>query len=178
MVILMAPTSGESAPADLFQLSSQSIKPASTIGEEFIFDGGGCNGKNRSPDLSWSGAPAGTKSFALTVFDPDAPTGSGWWHWLVVNIASTVTSLAGGAGSADGQSLPSGAVQTRNDYGSVGYGGPCPPPGDKPHRYVFTLHALKVPRIDVEPQFSGAMVGFMINQNVIAKTQLIAYYAR
>ena len=139
--------------------------------------GFGCAGGNRSPQLSWSGAPEGARSFALTCFDPDAPTGSGFWHWVVVNIPANVTSLALGAGSGGG-SMPAGALQTRTDFGAPGYGGPCPPEGDHPHRYLFTLHAVGLDSLPVEADTSAAVVGFMLNFNTVAKASLMGLYKR
>ncbi|MEP7058146.1 MAG: YbhB/YbcL family Raf kinase inhibitor-like protein [Caldimonas sp.] len=159
-------------------LSSPTIKPGSTLTEGQVFNGFGCSGKNVSPALKWGGAPSATKSYAVTVYDPDAPTGSGWWHWVVYNIPATVTELPEGAGAADGKSLPAGAAQGRTDFGSAAFGGACPPPGDKPHRYVFTVHALKVEKIDVPADASAALVGFMVNANRIAKASFEARYGR
>src|SRR3954465_14424129 len=115
----------------------------------------GAGGQNVSPQLSWSGAPAGTKSFALTLYDPDAPTGSGWWHWVVYDIPATATELPQGAGSGKAP-LPAGTVQGKTDFGAAGYGGAGPPPGDKPHRYVFTVYALKVDKLDLPADASPA----------------------
>ena len=128
--------------------------------------------------LSWSGAPAGTKSLALTVYDPDAPTGSGWWHWTVVNIPATARSLPAGAGSSAPAGLPKGAVQGRTDFGKPGWGGPCPPAGDKPHRYVFTLWALKVDKLDLNAESSGAMVGFNLHANALGTATLTPVFGR
>ena len=125
-------------------LTSANFSDGDYLGNDHILAesyGFGCAGGNLSPQLSWSGAPEGTKSFALTCFDPDAPTGSGFWHWVVVNIPPDVTALEAGAGSAGG-TLPAGALQVRTDFGVPGYGGPCPPEGDHPHRYIFTLFAV------------------------------------
>ena len=143
-----------------------------------MFNSFGCTGDNVSPQLSWSGAPAGTQSYALTVYDPDAPTGSGWWHWVVINIPATATSIASGAGTADGKALPVGSQQVRTDFGAVGFGGPCPPAGNKPHRYIFTLFALKAPKLDVPPDATAALAGFMINANTLAKVSFTGYYGR
>ena len=161
-----------------FSLSSQSIKPGSTLTEAQVFKGFGCEGKNTSPALKWSGAPSGTKSYAVTVYDPDAPTGSGWWHWVVYNIPASATELPEGAGAADGKAMPAGAVQGRTDFGTAGFGGACPPPGDKPHRYIFTVHALKTEKIDAPADASAALVGFMINANRIGKASFEAKYGR
>jgi Raf kinase inhibitor-like YbhB/YbcL family protein len=164
--------------ADTFTLESAEIKPNSTIVEAQVFKGFGCAGGNLSPSLSWKNPPAGTKSFALTAYDPDAPTGSGWWHWVMFNIPATVTSVPAGAGSSDGAKAPKGAVQSKTDFGKPGYGGPCPPKGDKPHRYIFTVYALKVPKIDADAKSSGALVGFMLNANKIGEANFTATYGR
>jgi Raf kinase inhibitor-like YbhB/YbcL family protein len=161
-----------------FALTSPTIKPGSTLGEAQVFKGFGCEGQNISPALKWSGAPKDTKSFALMVYDPDAPTGSGWWHWVVYNIPSSANELAAGAGAADGKALPAGSVQGRTDFGAPGYGGACPPKGDKPHRYVFTLHALKTEKLEVPPDASAALVGFMVHANSLGKASFTAKYKR
>ena len=138
--------------------------------------GFGCAGGNQSPHFAWSGAPAGTESFALTCFDPDAPTGSGFWHWVVVNIPADVRSLPLGAGKADGSLLPSGAIQVRNDYGTQGFGGAAPPRGDKPHRYIFRLHALKVDRLPITPETTNAVARFMTHLNELDSTTYTGLY--
>lgn len=140
-----------------------------------VFNGFSYSGENESPELEWSGTPTGTKSFAVTVYDPDAPTGSGWWHWIVYNIPPNVTSLPGGAGADGGKSLPEGAAMGRNDFGSKAYGGACPPLG-KQHRYVFTVHALKTEKIEVPEDASPALIGFNLNSNCIDKAVLTATY--
>lgn len=161
-----------------FTLSSPTIKPGGSLSDAQVFNGFGCSGKNISPALSWSGAPAGTKSFALTVYDPDAPTGSGWWHWVVFNIPAAAMQLPEGAGTADGKGLPAGSVQGRTDFGAVGFGGACPPAGDKPHRYVFTVYALKTDKLDVPADGTAALVGFMIHANKIGEAKFTARYGR
>ena len=161
-----------------FKLESPDIRPGAMIDKRFEANVFGCTGENRSPALKWSGAPAGTKSFALTVYDPDAPTGSGWWHWVVINLPANVTELKPDAGNHSGANLPSGARQVRIDYGFSGWGGMCPPPGDKPHRYVFTVHALKTDRLDIPEDATAALAGFMINANTIAKASFTALYGR
>jgi Raf kinase inhibitor-like YbhB/YbcL family protein len=160
-----------------FKLHSPTVTPNSMLSNDQVYSGFGCSGKNISPALGWSGAPSGTKSFALTVYDPDAPTGSGWWHWVVYNIPASVTELPAGAGNAGGQ-LPAGAVQGHTDFGTSGFGGPCPPVGDKPHRYIFTVYALKSDKISVPDEASAAMVAFMIHANMLAKARLMARYGR
>lgn len=161
-----------------FALTSPTIKPGSMLTEAQVFKGFGCEGKNISPALKWSGAPKDTKSFALTVYDPDAPTGSGWWHWVVYNIPATTTELPEGAGGADGKGLPAGAVQGRTDFGAPGFGGACPPKGDKPHRYIFTVHALKTDKLELPADASAALVGFMIHANRLGKAGFEAKYGR
>jgi len=159
-----------------FTLESAEVKPGSKIAEVQVFKGFGCEGGNVSPSLAWKNAPADTKSFAITVYDPDAPTGSGWWHWLVFNIPASVTSLPAGAGDPAAGKTPAGAVQSKTDFGKAGYGGPCPPKGDKPHRYVFTVYALKADKIDADENASGALVGFMLNANKLGKASFTATY--
>ena len=166
------------AQAAGFTLTSPTIKPGSMLTEAQVFKGFGCEGKNTSPALKWSGAPSGTKSYAVTVYDPDAPTGSGWWHWVVYNIPASATELPEGAGGTDGKGLPAGAAQGRTDFGSAGFGGACPPKGDKPHRYIFTVHALKTDKIEVPADASAALVGFMLNANRLAKASFEARYGR
>ena len=162
-----------------FKLTSPDIKPGGTIAQEQVFNSFGCSGQNVSPALRWSGAPHGTKSFALLVHDPDAPTGgAGWWHWLVYDIPAAATELAKGAGKADGSALPSGAASGISDYGAPGYGGPCPPEGDKPHRYIFTVYALGVDKLDVAKDAQASLIGFMVNANAIGKASFTGMYGR
>lgn len=168
---------GAAGAAADFTLVSPTVQNGGTLAEQHLLNGFGCSGGNVSPALAWSNAPAGTKGFALTVYDPDAPTGSGWWHWVVFNIPSTVTGLSEGAGSAGGL-LPTGAVQGRTDFGAPGYGGACPPQGHGNHRYVFTVYALDVEHLDVAPDSGGAMVGFFLNAHTLGKATLTATYGR
>jgi Raf kinase inhibitor-like YbhB/YbcL family protein len=134
------------------------------------------NGANASPSLQWEGVPEDAQSLALTVHDPDAPTGSGFWHWVVVNIPPDARSLPRNAGKADGSLLPAGAVQVRNDYGTQGFGGAAPPRGDKPHRYIFRLHALKVPHLPVTAETTNAVARLMTNMNEIDSTIYTGLY--
>jgi len=166
------------ATAAGFKLESPDIKPNSLMDKKFEANVFGCNGENKSPALKWSGAPKDTKSFAVTVYDPDAPTGSGWWHWSVINIPATVTELKPDAGNASNANLPQGARQVRIDYGVAAWGGVCPPPGDKPHRYVFTVHALKTDKLDIPQDATAALAGFMVNANSIGKASFTAKYGR
>ncbi len=143
-----------------------------------VYDKYDCGGQNISPQLVWNNAPAGTKSFAITIYDPDAPTGSGWWHWLIFNIPANINKLPAGAGNPDSNLLPASVVQSLNDYGEYGYGGPCPPKGDKPHRYIITVYALSVAKIDLDKNSRPATVGFYLNRYAIAKSSIMAYYNR
>lgn len=137
----------------------------------------GCDGANISPELHWSNAPKGTKSFAVTVYDPDAPTGSGWWHWVVFNISSSINALPTDFGNVN-KPATIVAIQSITDYGKTGFGGACPPKGNKAHRYIFTVHALSVDKLDLDEKASPALVGFMLNANTIAKATLVSYYQR
>lgn len=161
-----------------FRLSSPDIKADGVIDQRFEFNGFGCSGENKSPALEWSGAPAGTKSFAVTVYDPDAPTGSGWWHWSVINLPAETSALRANAGMAGGTNLPKGASHVRIDYGVAAWGGMCPPPGDKPHRYVFTVHALKVEKLELPADATAALAGYVINANALSKASFTAFYGR
>jgi Raf kinase inhibitor-like YbhB/YbcL family protein len=165
------------AAAAKFKLVSPDIGQGKTIAADQVFNGFGCKGKNLSPALFWSGAPAGTKSFALSVYDPDAPTGSGFWHWVVYNIPAGTESLPAEAGDVKKKGMPVGTVQGRTDFGTFGYGGPCPPPG-KPHHYYFRLFALKVEKLDVPSDATAALIGFNINANTLAKAELMGLYGR
>ena len=158
--------------AQALSLTSPDIKPGARIADEQVFSAFGCTGKNISPALRWKDAPKGTKSFALSVYDPDAPTGSGFWHWVVFNIPADVTSLAKGAGDPKSADAPKGAVQSRTDFGVPGYGGPCPPKGDKPHHYQFTVFALDTDKIDADQNASAAFVGFNLHFHTLAKATL------
>lgn len=167
-----------SAQASDFSLASKDIKAGATLSINQVFNGFGCSGNNISPELHWSHIPEGTKSLALTVYDPDAPTGSGWWHWVVYNLPVSTSALAAGAGTVDGSKLPSGTAQGRTDFGAPGFGGACPPAGDKPHRYIFTLFALKADKLDIPEGATAALIGYMINANLIEKASFTAYYGR
>lgn len=159
-----------------FTLKTTSFDAKKPLPMKQVFNGFGCSGENISPALEWSGAPKDAKSFAITVYDPDAPTGSGWWHWTVVNIPATVTKIEEGA--SNNQKLPAGAVEGRTDFGKPGFGGACPPVGDKPHRYIFTVYALKTDKLDVNAEASGAMVGFNLNANSLGKATFTVKYGR
>ncbi len=161
--------------ASAFELKSTDIKEGATMSNEQVFDSFGCKGGNQSPQLQWTAGPQGTLSYAITCYDPDAPTGSGWWHWVVFDIPAGVTQLPKGF-KADDATI-AGLIQSRTDYGKPGYGGPCPPPG-KPHHYIFTLYALKVKTLGLDANASAAMVGFYLNQNKLAVSKITALYSR
>lgn len=168
----------ETVMADSFTLTSPEVKEGGRIANEQVFNGFGCQGSNVSPELQWKGAPAGTKSFAVTVYDPDAPTGSGWWHWVIFNIPASVMTLAKDAGNPQTNLAPPGSIQSRTDFGKSGYGGPCPPTGDKPHRYQFTVYALKTDKLPLDENAPAAMVGFYLHQDSIGKAVLNVRYGR
>jgi Raf kinase inhibitor-like YbhB/YbcL family protein len=174
--VMMASTAQSQSPAE-FTLASPDISNGKKIADAQVFNSFGCTGQNISPALSWTNTPAGTKSFALLVHDPDAPTGSGWWHWVVYNIPADATSLAAGAGDPKKHLLPAASVQGRTDFGTPGYGGPCPPPG-KPHHYYFRLYALKVPKLDVPADATAAMIGYNVSANSLGKAELLGLYGR
>lgn len=161
-----------------FVLASDDIPANGTIPASFESDSFGCTGENSSPELHWSGAPADTKSFAVTVYDPDAPTGSGWWHWVVYDLPADTDRLDPGVGSLNSSMLPGNAMQVNSDYGVAAWGGTCPPPGDKAHRYIFTVHALSVEQLDLPSNATSAMAGFMIRANTIATASFTAKYGR
>jgi hypothetical protein len=143
-----------------------------------VFEGMGCSGKNMSPSLKWINAPGNTKSFAVTVYDPDAPSGSGWWHWVIFNIPTGVNELKADAGRLEKKLAPAGSVQSVTDWGRPGFNGACPPAGALAHRYIFTVYALNVPKLDLDEKTPPATVGFMMSGCTIAKASLIAYYQR
>ena len=160
-----------------FTLQSADLKEGEVVGDSQVFNGMGCKGGNISPELEWSNAPAGTKSFAVTLYDPDAPTGSGWWHWVMYNIPPNVSNLPTGAGDPSREWMP-GVTTGTTDFGTKGYGGPCPPQGDPPHHYVFTVHALDVEKLDVPDNATAAAIGFNINAHRLASATLTGVYGR
>lgn len=157
-----------------FTLTSQDIGGQLTL--RHAYDAAG--GQNISPQLSWTNRPLGTKSFALTMHDVDAPTGSGWWHWLVFDIPNSVEGMLSNAGDPEQNLLPGGVIQLKNDYGEVGYGGPCPPEGHGFHQYIFTVYALGVDKLGLDDTASAAAVGFHLRANTIEKASIVAYYKR
>lgn len=164
------------APAQTFTLRSNDLGGQATL--EQVFNGFGCEGRNRSPQLSWESPPPGTRSFAVTLHDPDAPTGSGWWHWVVFDLPADLRALPADAGNPARQLMPPGAVQSLTDFGAPGYGGPCPPPGHGPHRYILTLHALDTEKLGLDAKANPALVGFSINQHTIQRAAVLFHYQR
>lgn len=163
------------ASAGEFTLKSTSIAEGKHLSAEHVFQGFGCKGDNKSPNLSWANAPEETKSYAVTVYDPDAPTGSGWWHWFMFDIPANTNSLP--AAAMSGAGVPNGAIELKNDYGAIGFGGACPPPGEV-HRYKFTVHALGIEKLGIDGNVSNALAGFMVNANSIASATITAVYKR
>ena len=159
-----------------FTLTSKNLGGEATLKEEF--NGFGCIGKNESPQLSWKNAPEGTRSFAITMYDPDAPTGSGWWHWVVFDIPTSTTELVANAGDIKLDLTPDGTIQSITNYGSQGYGGPCPPKGHGLHQYIITVYALKTDTLGLNKNTNPAIVGYYLWNNTLAKASLITYYKK
>lgn len=166
-----------SALAGTFKLTSTDISQGKFMSNTHEFQGFGCNGSNLSPQLSWTGAPEGTEAFAVLAYDPDAPTGSGWWHWQVVNIPKNVTTLAAGVGDSIKNATPAGSINIKNDYGVTGFGGACPPKGHGVHRYQFTVYALSK-KLDLPKDASGALTGYMVRAHSLASSTIEALYKR
>ena len=177
--LLLATVVGAAAADGAFTLSSTSFKTGGKIAKEFTLNGYGCTGGNVSPELEWSAAPAGTKSFVITMFDPDEHgTPSGWWHWVLYNIPATATHIPQAAGVPKSTALPAGTQQGRTDFGSLSYDGPCPDVGNPAHHYTFTIYALKVDKLDVPPDASGALVTYSAHEVALGTAKLIGRNAR
>ncbi len=159
-----------------FQVTSTDVTDGRPLATPQVSGVMGAGGEDRSPQLSWSGFPEGTRSFAVTVYDPDAPTASGFWHWAVANIPASVTELPSGAGDKDDPKLPEGAVQLRNDGGFAGYVGAAPPSGHGPHRYFVVVHAVDTEQLDVTPDVTPAVLGFNLFFHTLARATLVATY--
>lgn len=156
-----------------FRLESPDFDEGHTLPQWARSGIAGAGGEDRSPTLHWEGAPSGTRSFALTMFDPDAPTGSGWWHWAVCNIPAKITSLAQNAGDPDAGLLPPGSLTLPNELRLPRYLGAAPPSGHGEHRYFFTLSALDVERLDIATDATPALLGFMLRDHIVARAQLV-----
>ena len=178
LITVLSLSFSASAFAGSLTLSSHDIAQGEFMTKAQEFNGFGCTGGDLSPHLKWSNAPKGTKSFAITAYDPDAPTGSGWWHWQVVNIPKNVTEIATGAGSTNKNVAPQGSMQIDNDYGNKAFGGACPPSGHGVHHYRFTIHALSVEKLELPENASGALAGYMINANTIESNTIESLYKR
>lgn len=161
---------------ETFTLSSQNLGGEATLTQEF--NGFGCSGENQSPQLTWVNPPEGTKSFAVTMYDPDAPTGSGWWHWMVFDIPFKVNTINTNAGNVDLNLMPKEAIQSITDYGTYGFGGPCPPKDDGSHQYIITVYALKTDKLGLTKETNPPVVGYYLWQNTLAKASIVTYYKR
>jgi Raf kinase inhibitor-like YbhB/YbcL family protein len=162
--------------AQTFTLKSNELGGQAT--DKQVFNGFGCTGKNESPQLFWENAPKDTKSFAITMYDEDAPTGSGWWHWLIFDIDAVLKELKSGAGNSNGTAAPANSIQSKTDFGGNGYGGPCPPKGHGFHKYIITVYALKTAKLGLDASANPALVGYYLSQNTIGKASLVFYHSR
>ncbi len=167
---------GAATFAQTFTLRSNDLGGQAT--DKQVFNGFGCTGQNISPQLYWENAPAGTRSLAVTIHDPDAPTGSGFWHWLIFDIPATIKELQSNAGAPGAGLFPKGTIQSITDFGAPGYGGPCPPEGHGFHQYIITVYALKTPSLGLDKHTPPALVGFNLWGNTIEKASLVMYYKR
>lgn len=176
--VLIATIFLQNAKAAEFTLRGPTLLDNQPLHNDHVFNGFGCTGKNISPKLVWDSPPKGTEGYAVTVFDPDAPTDSGWWHWIVVNIPASMNTLAADLANSPEDYLRLGTNQIKNDFGQLDFGGACPPIGDKPHRYVFTVYALKTANLIFPKGASAALASYMIKANAIGKASLTIYYGR
>ncbi len=176
ILVLSLIISTVSIAQNTFTLSSNTLGGEATKLHEF--NGFGCSGENQSPQLLWKNAPEGTKSFAVTMYDPDAPTGSGFWHWVIFDIPSDVNELQSNTGNVELNLTPKGAIQSITDYGIKGFGGPCPPEGHGFHQYIITVYALKTEKLGLNENTNPAVVGFNLWNQTLAKASIVAYYKR
>ena len=165
-------------PAMALELQSPELANQSRMNKQQEFQGYGCNGSNISPVLEWKDIPSGAKSFALTMHDPDAPKAGGWWHWLVFNIPRDTRTIKAGAGNPASGSMPAQAVQSRTDFGNVGYGGPCPPKGHGTHHYHFTLYALDTEKLPLDENALPVEVDSMIKRHMLSSSRITGLYSR
>ena len=179
VVVGVAAATMSSAAPEFVLTSPDAARLVASVPEKYTAKAFGCSGGNVSPAFSWHGAPAGTKSFVLTLFDPDErSTPSGWWHWVVYDLPAATDHLSENDGAANGKSLPPGTQEGRSDLGEDAYHGPCPAAGDPPHRYVFTLYALNVAKLPVGPESSGGMVTSVVQDHLLGKAVFTAHYGR
>lgn len=162
--------------AQTFTLKSKDIGGQATMKQ--VLNGSGCSGENISPQLYWENPPKDVKSYAITMHDENAPTGSGWWHWVVFDIPAAVNELKTGAGNPSNNLMPVNSIQSVTDFGKPGYGGPCPPEGHGIHKYTITIYALKVDKLGLDQNAIPPKVGFYLNNNVIEKASIVMYYKR
>lgn len=174
--VILSIVAAISVSAQTFTLKSNDVGGQATMKQ--VANGFGCTGENQSPQLSWENAPAGTKSFAITMYDKDAPTGSGLWHWVVVDLPADTKELKAGAGDPSKKLLPVGAIVLNNDGGMQGYMGPCPPEGAAPHQYLVTVYALKTDKLGIDAKTGSAIAGFYLNSMMLAKASIVFYYNR
>lgn len=162
--------------AQTFTLKSNELGGQFT--NQFIASSFGCNGDNRSPELHWDDAPEGTQSFSVTMYDPDAPTGSGFWHWVIVDIPASVHQLLSGAGNVNSKIAPAGSLQSITDLGTPGYQGPCPGVGEETHHYLITVYALKTAKLGTSISTTAAYTGFLLGKQLLGKASLMVYFKR
>jgi Raf kinase inhibitor-like YbhB/YbcL family protein len=178
MLAVWLAMTGAARADEEFKLESPDIGPDKEFSQDFAYDAFGCSGSNQSFALSWSGAPAGTQSFAVTTYDSDALRGKGFWHWFVINIPATTTSLPRDAGNRSNSKLPAGARQLKTGFNKAAYGGSCPPPGDKPHNYLVTVYAMKTKKLEVPADALAGEAQPLVEANAIAKATLTYKYGR
>lgn len=166
------------AHAEDFKLESPDIGPDKPFGQEFVYNSFGCSGGNKSFALNWRGAPQGTQSYVVAHFDPDGARGRGFWHWSLIDILSSTTSLPRDAGNADGTKIPEGSKQLKNGFGRAGYGGSCPPTSDPPHTYVVTVYAVKAPKLEIPADTGAAQALPIVQANALGKATLTYQYGR